>query len=229
MKRQMLWAAALSIASIATTAIPCEAQGQGRGFRGGRGGRNVLSIPEVQKELKLEQAQIELLNALNQDRAGFDREAFRSMTPEQRQEAFAKRRAERDKKVAEILDAKQVARLKQLELQQAGVRALGQPNVATELKLTTDQKQKIEAALTAERESMRSAFESFRSNDGQQPTDEQRQAAFAKMREMRTATDTKLNAILTDAQKTQWKAMQGAPFTFPERMRGQRGQRRNNA
>ena len=45
------------------------------------------------------------------------------------------------------------------------------------------------------------------------------------MREARTATDAKLNAILTDAQKKQFQAMQGAPFTFPQRRGG--GGRRN--
>lgn len=225
MKRQIVWAAALSL--IAATAVPSFAQGQGRGRGGfgGRGGGSLLSIPEVQKELKIEQAQLELLNSLNQQRGSFDREAFRNMTPEQRSEAFAKMRAEREKKVAEILDAKQVARLKQLELQREGVRALDRDDVANQLKLSADQKQKIDAALAAEREAMRSAFQGFRGQDGQRPSAEQIQAARQKMTEMRTATETKINAVLTDAQKSQWKTMQGAPFTFPERQRGPRRQR----
>jgi Spy/CpxP family protein refolding chaperone len=220
----MLWAAALTAAMI-VTALPAEAQGQGR--RGGRGGGNILSIPEVQKELKLEAAQIELLNALNQGGRG-NRESFQNMTPEQRREAFAKLRAEREKKVAEILDAKQVARLKQLELQQDGLRSIRRDDVALQLKLTADQKQKIDAALDAEREGQRAAFEGFRGNNGQRPSAEQIQAARAKMTELRTSTDAKLNAVLTDPQKAQWKTMIGAPFTFPERQRGPRRQRPNN-
>lgn len=211
---------------IVTTAVPALAQGQGRGRGfGGRGGGNLLAIPEVQKELKLEQAQIELLNSLNQNRQGFDRQSFQNLTPEQRRERFAQLRAEREKKVAEILDAKQVARLKQLELQRQGTRALGRDEVTNQLKLSADQKQKIEAALSGEREAMRSAFQGFRGNDGQRPTPEQLQAARQKMTELRTATEAKLNAILTDGQKAQWKAMQGAPFTFPQRQRGPRGNR----
>jgi hypothetical protein len=37
-----------------------------------------------------------------------------------------------------------------------------------------------------------------------------------KFEEARSATDAKLNAILTPAQKTQFQGMQGAPFKFPE-------------
>src|SRR5215207_6938579 len=122
------------------------------------------------------------------------------------------------KKVGEILDAKQMARLKQLSLQQQGTRGLGQPEVADQLKLTADQRQKIQAALTEEGTAMRQAFEGFQG--GNNVTDEQRQQAFQKMRDLRMATDAKLNAVLTDGQKKQFQTMQGAAFKFPERRRG---------
>jgi Spy/CpxP family protein refolding chaperone len=230
MTRQTLWAVALATVAVAAVAGSSFAQEGGRGGRrGSRGGSSLLSMPEVQKELNLQQAQIDLLQALRQNRQGGDRESLRSLSREERTKRFTAMRLEREKKVAEILDAKQVARLKQLELQQAGPRALGQKDVADALKLTPDQRQKVDAAVQAERETMRQAFAGFggrnggNANGGTQPTPEQRQQAFQKMREMRAATATKLNAVLTDGQKKQFQSMQGAPFQFPERRGGRRG------
>jgi hypothetical protein len=233
MNRLTLWSAVLASVTLLAAAPSFAQQGQGRG-RGGFGGRGggpapQLMIPEVQKELKLEQAQIELLQGLQQRPQGQNgqRPDFRSMSPEEREKYFETRRAEQEKQVAQILKPEQVTRLKQLELQQAGIRVVDRSDVATALKLSADQRQKVDAALQAERESSRALFESFR-NGGNQATPEQRQQAFQKMREARTATDAKLNAILTDAQKKQFQSMQGAPFTFPERRGGGRRNRGQN-
>ena len=133
---------------------------------------------------------------------------------------MAERRAAEEKQVGEILDAKQMGRLKQLDLQQGGIRNIGRPDVATALKLTADQKQRVQAAIQGERDAMRAAFEAARGDGGGQPDF---QAVGAKMREVRAATDNKLNGILTPPQKTQFQSMQGAPFKFPERQFGPGG------
>lgn len=194
--------------------------------RGGRGGAaQLLQTPEVQKELKLDAAQIDLLNQLNTELREKGRTVFQSsqgLAPEERDRKFAEFRVESEKKIGEILDAKQKARLHQLELQQSGMRGLSRPDVQDELKLSADQRAKIKTAVDSEREEMRKAFEGFRGG-GQNMTQEQRQEAFRKFGEVRTATEGKLSAILTDAQKKQYQSMQGAAFTFPERQRRQRG------
>lgn len=220
MARQTLWTAAVAIALAVGTAMPSQAQGQGRRGRGfgGGGTTQLLRMPEVQKELKLEAAQIELLNALQ--RPQINRQEFQSLSPEQRRERFQQIRAEQEKKIAEILNKDQMTRLKQLQLQRQGVRALSQPEVANALKLSADQKSKIEAI----RQEERSALQGLRGN-GQSPED--RRAAFEKIRATRQANEAKLLGVLTDAQKKQFEAMQGPKFTFPERGRGRR--RGNNA
>ena len=38
---------------------------------------------------------------------------------------------------------------------------------------------------------------------------------MTKMQDIQKASGDKMLAVLTDAQKTQWKEMQGTPFTFP--------------
>ena len=207
MNRRALCAAALGVALVS----PALAQGQGGpggrpggpgGFRGGGGLLGLTRMPEVQKELKLDQAQVELLQGIRPGGPGarpggpggpgapgggqFDRAAF--------EKAMAERRAAEEKQVGEILDAKQMARLKQLELQQAGLRGIGRPDVATALKLTPDQKQKIQAALQGEGEAMRATFEAARSGGGQPDF----QAMRTKMQEVRSATDANPGLVYND-------------------------------
>ena len=203
--------------------ITSSAHAQQQGRRGGgRGGASqLLQTPEVQKELKLDAAQIDLLKQLNVELREKGQTLFQSaqgLSPEERDKKISEFRAESEKKIGEILDAKQKTRLHQLELQQAGMRGLSRVEVQDELKLTPDQRAKIKAAVDSEREEMRKAFEGFRAG-GQNMTQEQRQEAFKKFGEVRTATEGKLGLILTDAQKKQYTAMQGAAFTFPERPR----------
>jgi vacuolar-type H+-ATPase subunit H len=209
--------------------ITSNAHAQQQGRRGGRGGTRggasqLLQTPEVQKELKLDAAQIDLLKQLNMELREKGQTVFQSaqgLSPEERDKKISEFRVESEKKVGEILDAKQKSRLHQLELQQSGMRGLSRPDVQDELKLTPDQRAKIKAAVDSEREDMRKAFEGFRAG-GQNMTPEQRQEAFKKFGEVRTATDGKLGLVLTDAQKKQYQTMQGAAFTFPERQRGRR-------
>jgi ABC-type sugar transport system ATPase subunit len=135
-------------------------------------------------------------------------------------------RAEQEKKVAEILNKDQMARLKQLELQQEGVRALNRSEVQTALKLSADQKSKLDKINEESRAAMQQAFQGLRGNNGQQPSDEERRAAREKFQALQTATEAKVLAVLTDAQKKQFEGMQGTKFTFPEGRRG--GNRRPN-
>jgi hypothetical protein len=224
MARQTFWAAALSAVLVIGAAAPSFAQGQGQGRRGGRGfggPTGLLRMPEVQKELKMEQAQIDLVNALQTPQG--NRQDFQNLSQDERRARFAQMRAEQEKKVAEILNKDQMARLKQLEIQQAGVRALNEQAVADQLKLSADQKSKIQKINDEERASMQQIFQGFRGNNGQQPSQEERQAAFQKMQELRTANETKITAVLTDAQKKQFEAMQGPKFTFPQRQGRRRG------
>lgn len=211
---------ALGGALLFIAAGPTLAQGRrGGGF--GRGGPGMLMMmPEVRAELKLDAAQAELVTALQEEmrtkaQAAF--QDFQSLSPEERQKRFAAFSAEYNKEIAKILDPKQMARLKQLEIQRDGNRALGRPEVADQLKLTADQRSRIAAALQSEREAMRAAFQGFGNGGGNGMSDTDREAARAKFQEVRTGTDTKLSQVLTDAQKQQFKSMQGAAFTFPQR------------
>ncbi len=225
-----IWMLGLALAVAAGPALAQGGGGRGFGFggRGGGGSLGLLRMEEVQKELKLEAAQVELVNGVGEEMRGKMREIFQSGGQGgNREEAMQKMQAlsaDADKKLAQILNAQQMSRLKQLRYQQAGARALGEKEVQTGLKLTPDQVAQVTAATMAERQEQGALFQGF---DFQNATPEQRQAQFQKMGDLRTKTDAKLNAILTDGQKKQWQSMLGAPFKFPEG--GPRRRQNNNA
>lgn len=221
MKLSRIWLAGAALILAASASF---AQGRpgGRGGFGNFGLLGISSIPAVQMELKLDAAQVDLLKQLSAEvrqKAEAnrpDRASFQNLSPEERTKRFAelraqaeKTQAENDKKVAEILDAKQMARLKQLELQRMGLRALTRKDVQTALKLTPEQQTRIKAATDAQTDAFRAAFQG-----GQNMSQDERRAAFTKIQ---TDTDAKLDAVLTADQKKQLEAMKGAAFKFPER------------
>ena len=112
-----------------------------------------------------------------------------------------------DAAVADIL----LARYKQLELQQQGPVAITRKSVATELKLTDDQQKKVADIQTQAEADRRAAMQGI---DFQNLSDDDRKTLMTKMQDARKTEGDKLLALLTDAQKAQWKDMQGTPFTF---------------
>jgi Spy/CpxP family protein refolding chaperone len=221
MKRGLVAAAALTllVASIGmASAQGGGGRGQGRGF-GGRGGMfggglGMLRIKEVQEELKMTQAQTDKVEGKQQEVQQAMRDlfqnagGFQNMSQEERQKLMAKTQEIQTKAVNDILDAKQQKRFHQLELQQMGASAFTRPEVAKELNLTDDQKSKIREIQQAQQEKVREIFQ----NAGQGGD---RQAMMEQMQTLQKAANEKITAVLTDAQKAQWKTMQGDAFKFP--------------
>jgi hypothetical protein len=171
----------------------------------------LLEMAEVQKELAVTDAQKEKITALQADaRAAmdkamqdFDPRAAQDLEPEEREKRMAEMRAKMeennkkmDERVAEMLDAKQLARLKQLRLQREGVGALTRGDIAEKLVLTDEQKKKI---------------------NGEQPS-----FNFGPPRPNPRAMTNAL-AHLTDEQKAKWTELTGAEFKFPQNAFGPPG------
>jgi len=196
-----------ALALIATATLTGSAFAQ-RGFGGFGGGATMLRMPEVQGELKLTDAQkpkVEaMLEQLRSEGQG-QFQALRDASPEERQKIMAERTAKENTLVGAILDGDQMKRYQQLALQQQGPRALGQKMVADKLGLTADQQEKIQGFQRDQMQAMRDAFQA-----GGDPA-----AMREKMAAMNKDLADKVNGVLTDAQKSQWKEMLGAPFTFP--------------
>ncbi|HEV2473698.1 MAG TPA: hypothetical protein VGS41_13570 [Chthonomonadales bacterium] len=220
MRRSLV--AVSSIAMIAAVALTASAQGRRGGmfFGGPGGGLFMLRNPAVQAELKMtddqkaklatEQQNVRSqMQDLRQSSGG-----FQNMTPEDRQKFFQKMQAIQEKAVADVLDPTQMVRYHQLTLQQAGAQALTRPDVQDQLKMTDEQKKSVQDIQQKSMEEVRAAMQGV---DFQNMTPDDRQKLGAKMRAMRSETNNKMLAVLTDDQKAQWKTMLGTPFNFPAR------------
>ena len=136
--------------TVATAGERAQAAAAAADLPGGRGGMAMmLRMKPVQEELKLSADQTEAVTKIAEEAGAAMRESFgnlRDASPEERRaagEKMAKQMAETDKKVAEVLKPEQSARLKELSVQMRGTFALMDPEVATALKLTDDQKKKL--------------------------------------------------------------------------------------
>jgi Spy/CpxP family protein refolding chaperone len=168
-----------------------------------QGGANLLRRPEVQTELKLTEAQKGQVEAMLQQqreqRQAAGQGGLRNLTPEQRQA----RVTEEINRVNAILNADQQKRFKQISLQQQGLSALALPSMAQEMKLTDAQSAKIRELI----QERTTALQTLAQNAG-----DDRQGLRTKTEELRKSSDAKIEAVLTDAQKAQWKDMLGTPF-----------------
>jgi hypothetical protein len=165
---------------------------------------NLVGLPEVQKELALTQEQQrkskatvdQLQEQLRSIREGFDfREVF-ELEPEERDKKFAGLIARQEeagqkslKELNTILDRKQWSRLSELDVQRAGTNALRRAPVAERLKLSEEQRRKLDEILD--------------------------EAPPFLPPEARSEIDDRALAVLTDEQKGDLKLLQGPSFEFP--------------
>ncbi len=210
--------------------VPALAQEKGkgrfRGFGGGGGfGSNTLAglgaTEAVQKEAGIGGDVTEKLASLRDDinaarlkefqNAGINLQEFQSLSADERQEQRGKMteieirlNEEFNPKVKAIVSADQYKRLQQIQLQanlaQRGPGSLVSTELATELKLTDDQKKKLSEAQAEIDAKQRELFTGGGGGGGQ---------AVGKMREERIA---KTNEILTAEQKETLSSLKGAAF-----------------
>jgi hypothetical protein len=214
----------------------------GRGGFGGFGGGSLLMLarnPAVQKEIEALDEQVEKINALAEDmrpqrgpRGGEEGERpnFREMSEEERTKFFEemrkereKQQAEADKKLGEILLDMQMDRLKEIQVQQMGLRALQDEEVAAKLKITADQKAKMQKVMEESGQKMREEMQAMFQNRDRENVD--RDAMREKMTELREKIEKDVMAVLTSAQKKQFEEMKGEPFEMPRPEFGGRGGR----
>ncbi len=205
---------ALGLAAL--MAGPALAQ-QGRGFGGG-GGRGfggggigmLLSNASVQHELKLDATQIEKAKEVaDKAREKFtsSRESLQSLEGEARfkkmQELNKEVNEEANKSIGAFLSKDQIHRLHQIQHQVQGAQAFTDEHVQTKLKLTDAQKSDIASIVQASNTELQSLRQKMQSDP---------EGTRAKIAEHRKETLAKVESKLTDAQKTAYKEMLGAPF-----------------
>ena len=204
----------LGLGLVALLAAPAAAQ-QGRGGRfGGASLASLLGNSGVQKELKLDDQQVDKAKDLAEKTREESREKFQGLQDLSQDERRAKMQeinreinATTLKAAGEFLKPEQVARLKQISLQVRGVQAFNDPEVQKKLNLTDSQKGEIQAIAQESMEGARGLF-------SQDQSPEEREAAMKKIAEIRKQALTKVEAKLNDEQQKTWKELIGSPFEF---------------
>jgi hypothetical protein len=195
----------LTLGTAAALTAPAQAQGfRGRGMMGGY---MLLSNKSVQQELKLDDQQVEKANKVVEEVGAKAREKMQDIPQEERREKGAQvfREANEEIKAAlkDVIKPGQITRLEQISRQVAGIQAFSDPAVESKLKLTSEQKSKIE---DISRDTMERGREIF-TNAG-----DDRAAAMEKLTALRKESFGKALAVLTDDQKKTWKELTGEPF-----------------
>ncbi|HKI17360.1 MAG TPA: hypothetical protein VKA15_05750 [Isosphaeraceae bacterium] len=198
---------ALTLGALALLASPAWAQGRG-GFGGGAAG--FLMAPNVQKDLKLTDAQVkkvqETLREIRESHQS-DYTALRDASPDVRWTKMATLNATVSDEVKKALSFsdEQSKRFDQISLQAHGLLAFASPAVDEKLNLTADQKSKIREIAEAARTAGAGAFNKDASE--QQRTEARNKRAAAQKENM-----NKVQALLTHDQKNVWKELTGEPI-----------------
>jgi Spy/CpxP family protein refolding chaperone len=202
----------LACGMVALIAAPAMAQG-GRGFGGGMGGGSgamLLSNKSVQGEIKASSEQVEKLNALGEKLMTKQREEGAKLRDLDQAERMPKQQeltrtitADVKTGITDILKPEQVKRFEQLQLQQAGVMAFGMPRVQEGLKITDEQKTKIQGINQEYQPKMREIFGTLQDD---------REGGMKKLADLRKEQTEKVMAVLTAEQRTSYKDMTGEPF-----------------
>jgi len=208
-----------TLAAFALTALLASpAFAQGRGFGGGFGSPvMLLGNGSVQKELKLDDKQIESTKQLGEEARDKMRSAMeeaRDLEGDARREKMQKVMMEVNesskKSLASVLKPEQSARLHQIYLQQSGPMAFSNPDVQKELKFTDAQKEKVKDVVRELGEKRREVFADAGGD---------RAAAMEKMQAMNKEYGEKLKAELNDEQGKSYKQMLGSPFELVREQR----------
>lgn len=177
---------------------------------------------EVRKELAISDEQTKQMEQAFEPLIELDGDfrAAQNLAPEERRKRFqeiSKKRAEESKlaeeKVNRILNPDQRARWQQLWLQFQGSAVLLQPEIANQLDLSGEQRDKMHEIAT-----------SLNPQPGQpKPEDlsqQERQPFFADLNARRDKALSDMLAVLTDDQKARFAEMKGKDFPFPPRRLG---------
>jgi hypothetical protein len=176
----------------------------------------IASLPEVQTELKMTDEQKSRVTEIN-DKLGDDRRELFGTGFDRWSEIRGRvKQLHRDasQQVEELLDEPQRKRLQQISIQQNGPRALNDPNVIADLKLSDEQKAKLAAADDENNKAFETAVE-----------DSGRDSWRQRMGELGEDADKRLLGVLNEDQLKHFDEMRGEPFNvdLSQLFRGRRG------
>ncbi len=181
-------------------------------------GSVVVFRAKVQEDLKLTGEQKEKLEEHLRELLPDAMQFFQSMEglkQDEREKGLKAYRPKVQEKLAavlkETLKEDQRKRLRQLELQREGAFALwhGDPEIAKDLKVTDEQRKQFMAVVMEFQKKVGPLIKEAQSGGN---TEEIR----PKLMKLKKEQEGKIEAVLTDAQKKQWKEMLGKPLDVDE-------------
>ena len=192
------------LAATVLAVVVSNAPGQGPALepRGTPPSFMLLEQKSVQEELKLTEDQVKRLKVVAVTQKDSEPNLV-GLSPEERFKEIQKLVRKMDESVAEILKPEQVKRLREISLQEQGIRALADPDIENELKMTEEQKQKIKGIF---KETMKQRMELVSTGGGNS------EEAKKKMADLRKSMEEKMQNVLTAEQKAKWKELTGEPF-----------------
>ncbi len=179
------------------------------------GGPFIVFRDKVQEELKLSEEQKQKLLEKFSDHVQETMKVFekiKDLKPREREKEIQEHRRKSDQKLSadlkDLLKPKQQDRLLQLQLQQSGAFALlGQHESFLKLKITDEQRKQFMNVVQEMQKKIEPLIKQAES--GGNPEE-----IRPKVMKIRKAHEEKIEAILSDVQKKQWKEMLGKPFDF---------------
>jgi Spy/CpxP family protein refolding chaperone len=200
LKRTLTLCLILGLTSIALAQPAQQPQPQIAGPGG------VLFNPDVKKELKLSDEQLSKLKdglgkVMTKYKAEFEKFQKAPPSPEQAEKTIKAFHDDSWKAIKGVLEAKQATRFQQILWQLGGINAFQDPDLQKELKLTDEQKKKIEDVFKD-------------SGKKWQELENKRENSPEKYQAIMKDAEGKVNGLLTDEQKKKLKELKGAPFQF---------------
>lgn len=226
MRKPVRWAFAAVMAAGMVGITVAQDQPRPRGGFGGGfgfgGPTTLLRSKTVREDLKISDDQAKKLQEWGKEYATKSQETMREKMKDIPRDQFrekmgaimAEATADAYKQIGTILDEKQVARLKQIDVQQSGTRALSRADVQESLKISDEQKEKLRGISEDSGKALQELREEYGIR-GFGPTnlDEAKQKEYdRKQAGIRKEVEDKTTAVLNDDQKAKWKELTGAPI-----------------
>jgi hypothetical protein len=185
------------------------------GMGGGQSPIMILMAPAVQTELKLTDDQKTKVYSLAQESGKRTREIVQdafmpNADPMRMRAAGLALREANDHSLAKVLKPAQKSRLDEIVLRYEGPLATVQPEIATKLKMSTTQNQKIQGILMELAVAQRQMAVAIRQNGSY--TNRQRDLITQQAAKLRETAVQQIAKILTRKQKDEFNRMLGEPF-----------------
>jgi hypothetical protein len=193
--------------------VPDEARRQ---LQDALGAPFVVFRGKVQEELRLSDGQRQKLDQELKEQVQDAMQLFQKLDdlkPEEREQQLGAYRPRARERLAaflkKTLKEDQLKRVRQVELQQEGAFALGQPEVGKELKITDEQRKQFAAVVQDLQKQIEPLIKEAQS--GGNPVE-----IRPKVLKIRKEHEGRIEATLSDTQKRQWKEMLGKLFTLDD-------------